>query len=223
MSDHDGELSVIVIPAGGSKPRSYSFSRRRLWLFGAFGTLAALATMVMAVSWVPLARRAALTDDLVRRVDSLTWHQTKMEHLAHRLARLEAVQDNYSLRLGVSGSPDSALWVPATRAAASGGEALSADNTATEPTLWPLAVTGVVTRPHLGGADADHPGIDIAVPSGSYVRAAGGGSSSRRRRIPPTASSCSSNTGTDCEPGTATRRTSFRTGGGPCAEARSSA
>ena len=175
VSDRDGNLSVIVMPAGGSEPRTFSLSRRRLWLFGVLGAVAGVTVVAMAVSWVPLARGAARAEELARRVDSLTLNQTRMEHLARRLARLEAVRDSYSQRLGVSGSTDSALWIPATRASAGAGEALPADNTDTEPTVWPLTVTGVVTRSHLGGAGSDHPGIDIAVPSGSYVRAAGGG------------------------------------------------
>ena len=32
-----------------------------------------------------------------------------------------------------------------------------------------------MTQEHLGGAGADHPGIDIAVATGSYVRASGDG------------------------------------------------
>ena len=164
-----------MIPSGGAEPRTFEFSRRRLWLLSALGTFLGVAIVAMAVTWVPLAKRAAYTDGLARQVDSLTLRQTRMESLAQRLRRLEGRQDNYSLRLGVSGSADSALWVPATRASASGSETLPAGNTATEPSVWPLTVAGVVTRSHLGGASADHPGIDIAVASGSYVRAAGGG------------------------------------------------
>jgi len=175
VSDRDDNLSVIVVPAGVSEPRTFSLSRRRLRLLGALGTFVGAAVVVIVASWVPLAKRAARADDLARQVDSLTLNQTRMEHLARRLAGLEEVRDNYSQRLGVSRSADSALWIPATGAPAGGSEALPADNTATEPTVWPLTVTGVVTRSHLGGAGADHPGIDIAVPSGSYVRAAGGG------------------------------------------------
>ena len=175
MSKRDGGLSLIVVPGGESEPRTFEFSRRRLRLLAALGVFLGVAIVAVAASWVPLARRAARTDDLARRVDSLTSRQTRMEHLAQRLDRLEGVQDNYSLRLGVSGSADSALWVPAARASVGGDEALPVDDTATEPTVWPLTVAGAVTRSHLGGASADHPGIDIAVPTGSYVRASGGG------------------------------------------------
>lgn len=171
----DEGLSVILVPSGGSDPRTFEFSHRRLWLSAAVVTFLGVAVVAMAASWASLARRAARSDDLARELDSLTSRQTRLEHLAQRIDRLEGVEENYSLRLGVSGSADSALWVPATGASAGGGEALPADGTATEPTVWPLTVAGAVTRSHLGGAAADHPGIDIAVPTGSYVRAAGGG------------------------------------------------
>ena len=176
MSERDGDLTFIVIPAGGSEPRTFEVSRRRLWLLGVLGTFLGVVLVAMAASWVPMTRRAARADDLALQVDTLTLRQTRMEDLARRLKRLEGRQDNYSLRLGVSGSADSALWVPATRASAGGSETLPAGNTtATEPSVWPLTVAGAVTRSHLGGAAADHPGIDIAVPSGSYVRATAGG------------------------------------------------
>lgn len=175
MSRRDGGLSVIVVPVDGSEPRTFELSPRRLWLLTAFAMFLGIAVGAMAASWVALARRAVLSDDLARQVDSLTSRQTRLEHLAQRLDRLEGVRENYSLRLGVSGSADSALWVPATGASAGEDEALPVDGTSTEPTVWPLTVAGAVTRAHLGGAGADHPGIDIAVPTGSYVRAAGGG------------------------------------------------
>ena len=41
---------------------------------------------------------------------------------------------------------------------------------------WPLAERGFVTRePMADDGVADHPGVDIAVPSGVYIRAAGAG------------------------------------------------
>ena len=43
------------------------------------------------------------------------------------------------------------------------------------PTTWPLAERGFVTRSLLDGDSGSHPGLDIAVPTGSYIRAAGDG------------------------------------------------
>ncbi|TVP76405.1 MAG: M23 family metallopeptidase [Gemmatimonadales bacterium] len=60
-----------------------------------------------------------------------------------------------------------------------GGEGASADVDADTdaPVTWPLTSRGFLTQPLLAG-DAGrgrHPGIDVAVPAGSYFRAAGGG------------------------------------------------
>jgi len=44
------------------------------------------------------------------------------------------------------------------------------------PTHWPLDVTGFVTRGQIETADSEsHEGIDVAVPVGSQIHAAGGG------------------------------------------------
>jgi murein DD-endopeptidase MepM/ murein hydrolase activator NlpD len=44
------------------------------------------------------------------------------------------------------------------------------------PQYWPLDDTGFLTRGQIGGTGTEaHPGIDIAVPTGSIVRAAAGG------------------------------------------------
>lgn len=175
MSEHDDGLSLIVIPDGGGEPRSIRLSRRRLRVLGVTGTLLAAAVVGMAASWASMARRAAHADDLARRVDSLETHQTRIHDVAQQLVRIEGREDTYRRLLGLGGAADSAFWVPAPGGPARGSEAPPAGGAETEPTAWPLTVAGAVTRAHLGGAGADHPGIDIAVASGSYVRAAGGG------------------------------------------------
>jgi len=176
MSEHDDGLSFIVIPnGGGGEPRGISLSRRRLRVLAVAGTLLAVAVVGMAASWVSIARRAAQADDLAHMVDSLEAHQTRIEDVAQQLVQMERREDTYRRLLGLAGAADSAFWVPAPSGPARGSETLPAGDAQTEPTAWPLTVAGAVTRAHLGGAGADHPGIDIAVASGSYVRAAGGG------------------------------------------------
>ncbi|MXW17981.1 MAG: M23 family metallopeptidase [Gemmatimonadetes bacterium] len=175
MSDRDGGLSLIVVPDSGGEPRSVSLSRRQARVLGVMGSILGIAIAVMAVSWVSMARRAARSDNLAHQVDSLIAHQTRIEHVAERLAQIEGRQDTYRVLLGLGGSADSAFWVPAPSGTGRASETLTAGGAGTEPTAWPLTVPGVVTQAHLGGAGADHPGIDIAVASGSYVRAAGDG------------------------------------------------
>jgi murein DD-endopeptidase MepM/ murein hydrolase activator NlpD len=66
------------------------------------------------------------------------------------------------------------IWLPAIGEAPlpeSAGDSVGA----TAPNAWPLTQRGFVTREHLGRIPGQHPGIDIAVPEGSYVRASGSG------------------------------------------------
>ena len=175
MSKHDDGLSFIVVPNRGGKPRGISLSRRRIRFLAAGGAVVAAVTVLMAATWVLMAKRATRADDLARQVDSLTIHQTRVNAVAERCAAVQATQDTYRQMLGLSGSADSALWIPAPSGAARRNEARPAGETGTEPTTWPLTVAGAVTQAHFGGADENHPGIDIAVATGSYVRAAGDG------------------------------------------------
>lgn len=64
------------------------------------------------------------------------------------------------------------LWLPPWSGRSSTAES---DDSGNLPNGWPLAVRGFVTQVLLEGVDGAHPGLDIAVPSDSYVRAAGGG------------------------------------------------
>ena len=171
MSKHEDGLSLLVIPNRGGEPRSLNLSRRRVRVLVVAGALFALAIVVMGASWVSMARRAAHSDDLAHQVDSLTGELGRIEAIAQQLARLEGRQNTYEQLLGLAGAADSAFWVPAPSGAARGSEAPLAGEARTEPTAWPLTVAGAVTR----GVGEDHPGIDIAVASGSYVRAAGDG------------------------------------------------
>jgi murein DD-endopeptidase MepM/ murein hydrolase activator NlpD len=43
------------------------------------------------------------------------------------------------------------------------------------PSSWPLTQTGFITQRRQATAGASHPGLDIAVPADSYIRAAGAG------------------------------------------------
>ena len=175
MSKHNDGLSFMVVPDDGGEARGVHLSRRWFRVLGVTGALLGVGIVVMAATWVSMARRAAHAEDLARQVDSLTTHQTRMDAVVRQLVRIEGRQDTYNQLLGLSGAADSAFWVPAPSGTARASEALAAGEAGTEPTAWPLTVAGAVTRGHLGGAGADHPGIDIAVASGSYVRASGDG------------------------------------------------
>ena len=95
---------------------------------------------------------------------------------AELAARLDSIEARYArLRRVMTGE-----------LAASGGDVgLPSPPRAVEPTggrgvaegawVWPLGRRGFVTRAFGSGGSPGHPGVDIAVPTGSYVRAARAG------------------------------------------------
>jgi len=69
----------------------------------------------------------------------------------------------------------SGVWLPPVSAPR--GDGTRPELGATSPSVWPLTERGFVTQGlHGAGGSTDHPGLDIAVASGTYIRAAGGGS-----------------------------------------------
>ncbi len=172
MDVNDGGISIIVVRGDVEEPRTITLSRRRLVLIKSAAVALGVLIAAMAASWSAIASRAARTAVLQQQNDSLMARHQRMDSLASRMAAFEARQDNYRQLIGISSPRDSALWLT-NRGSAGGNAGGLGDGAGTEPTAWPLTTQGFVTRSD-GGA-SDHPGIDIAVASGSYVRAAGGG------------------------------------------------
>ena len=171
MDVKDG-VSIIVVSGDVEQPRTFTLSRRRAVAIKFAAAVLAVLIVVMAASWSSMATRAARTAVLEQQNDSLMARHQRMDSLASRLAAFEARQNYFGQLIGIASSSDSAFWLTNRGAVGSDGSGLG-EGAATEPTAWPLTTQGFVTRSD-GGA-SDHPGIDIAVASGSYVRAAGGG------------------------------------------------
>lgn len=176
MAEDKRTLSIILLPDWGPAPRSLAITLRRARAIAALGLLVVVAFVGMAVTWVSLARRAAVADDLRIERDALLARRDSTALLAERLAALQDQETQVRVLLGLEANRDSALWlVGAAPGAAAGDWATSAGDTARAPTMWPLTERGFVTQSLLAGDEGGHPGIDIAIASGSYVRAAGGG------------------------------------------------
>ncbi len=100
------------------------------------------------------------------------------ERLPGLLRQLSTVERQYSDIRGLfapngSGAP-SELWLPppgSLSRSSSGDRGLDG-----QPDSWPLAERGAVTqRRRVEDGGEVHPGLDIAIPTGSYIRAAGAG------------------------------------------------
>jgi murein DD-endopeptidase MepM/ murein hydrolase activator NlpD len=123
-------------------------------------------------SWWYLAARSARVNDLEAQVALFASDRERMAALARQLEELEA---GYTQIRGLFGTEEadqpSPLWLPP---AAGGRTGSGGDADQNLPTSWPLTVRGFVTQGLLEGGQT-HPGLDIAVPAESYVRASGAG------------------------------------------------
>jgi murein DD-endopeptidase MepM/ murein hydrolase activator NlpD len=130
-----------------------------------------LVLLGFGASWTFLAAKAARVNELEVTIQRL---QTDQEEVAALAAELDLIGSQYEgfRRLFGTGvvAPPSSLW-----SSSPGGSELPSDAEANEPRSWPLADRGFVTQSLLEGEGGEHPGVDIAVPTGTYIRAAGGG------------------------------------------------
>lgn len=170
-----GALSIRLSREGDLKSRVIIVPSRRLRAYKWLAVVAALALAAIAASWVPLALRAKSAGEKQQEIDLLRARNDSIEVFVRTLARLEARQNQIRGMFGSAEQEDARLWLPAPGGSARRVGAPVAGDTVTTPNMWPLTEAGFVTQSLIDGADRDHPGIDIAVPSGSYIRAAGGG------------------------------------------------
>lgn len=167
-------VTLVVLPDGGRDSRTLRISYARLRL-AALATIAVLLlVLVMTVSWWFLALHALESRDLRARASLLEAENVRVGELARSLEELEAAYARIrGLFVGDAASPTSPVWLPPP-----GGRSPARTGSRgpyTIPGSWPLTEAGFVTQPLLEGAAGGHPGVDIAVPTGSYIRATAGG------------------------------------------------
>jgi murein DD-endopeptidase MepM/ murein hydrolase activator NlpD len=178
-----GSRGVTVVIQRDGTARAQTF-RVPLWVVRAataFAGTAAVAAIVVAALYGPLVRAAAQVPALERQVSRLQADNAKVRQLSAALDSLESryaqvrqmvggdiVRDPLTLGASLPVAPQ----VLARVAAPSSGPAYGL----TVPSRWPLDEAGYLTRGQVGAGTADeaHPGIDVAVPIGSIIRAAGG-------------------------------------------------
>lgn len=169
----DGRWTLLLLRGGGVRAFSWSLGPRAGPLALAAAVLALLAVGgALGVGWASFqdSRRVQVLEDEVAR---LTEEQRRVELLA---ARLDSVEQSYARirqvmggRIASSGR-DVALPVPT--GAEGPAEAPSEGGGADSAWIWPLSERGFVTRDYGEAGPPGHPGMDVAVPTGSYVRAA---------------------------------------------------
>lgn len=157
-------MTFIVVPHGEGdlSTRSFEVTYRRLRVVTLLAVLAGAVLLAMAGTWGYVAARAARVPALEAEITALQRDRQRVTQLERVLARMERQYEQVRIMLGadspaplLEGAGDTlAAWIPGA---------------------WPLPLRGYVTRGP-GGSGADqHPGLDIAVATGTPVRAIGAG------------------------------------------------
>ncbi|MGH7483186.1 MAG: peptidoglycan DD-metalloendopeptidase family protein [Longimicrobiales bacterium] len=173
----DRKLTVIIVPDGDPETRTLHIPYRRLKLFIGAGALLVVLFIVMASSWWYVAAQAARVPGLERQVSQLEQERAKVAELARMLSEVEQQYEKVRQMLGAGGdgsSGEAAEMLPPLREEPTPGGP-ERQSSAGPPTSWPLVGEGFITQEKTADARAGHPGIDIAVPHDTYIRAAGAG------------------------------------------------
>ena len=179
-------VTIVVHTDGDVDSRQYRFPLLTLRV-GKWGALSVALLVVLFFAFAgPISRAASRVPGLEREVARLREENGRVQQLAAALNRAEANYQSLRQLLGgraprdsgaAGGTPDVMRAVP-VRAAPAGVRRYETGSSL--PSHWPLDVQGFVTRGRVGeGAGSEggeaHEGIDIAVPTGTPVRASGGG------------------------------------------------
>lgn len=171
-------MTFIVVPHGGRdlNTRSFEISYRRLKAVAVGMAVLVVIWVTMTISWLFVGSQAARVPGLQRELARYEQERVQVEELALSLRRLESQYIQVRELLGANRPADpTSIWLPAVGESAISDPAPTDSASALVPRGWPLTQRGFITREHLGRIPGEHPGIDIAVAEGNYVRASGGG------------------------------------------------
>ena len=172
----DPVMRIVVVPAV-KQSRTYEVSYRRLRLLRGLAIGFGVAGTFLIVTWGYMASRVA---DMAALEAEVALMRLDQERIPGLMRQLRVVEQQYADIRGLFAPSEAAapseLWLPPpgslSRPAVNDDDGLDG-----RPDSWPLAERGFVTRGLglLDDRDEPHPGLDIATPTGSYIRAAGAG------------------------------------------------
>ena len=179
-------VTIVVHQDGTPISRTW---RLPLWVVrAALASAAVVGALLLlgAALYLPMASQAARVPGLIRERDRLMVESRRIGELVVALDSVERRYNRIRSMLGADVVPDpisrtASLPIAPAIPARVAGSVSGFETGVSVPSHWPLDEAGFVTRGQAGGAAGDaqggeaHPGIDIAVPIGTAVRAAGGG------------------------------------------------
>jgi murein DD-endopeptidase MepM/ murein hydrolase activator NlpD len=174
-------VTVVIQRDGATRSQTYRVPVWTLRALVGFAVAATVGAIVGAALYGPLVRSAAKVPGLERRVARLQADNAKVRQLSAAVDSLESryAQVRQMVGADILREPmtiGTALpLAPIVNARVSKTDSVR-DTGLTVPRRWPLDEPGYITQGQVSGGPTDepHPGIDIAVPIGSMVRAAGG-------------------------------------------------
>lgn len=177
MSEESGRahgFRLLVVPDDGGTTRGFHVGSTLARFLPVGLVLFSVLLLFLLGSWVYLAQRAARVGELEARLAQLEDREEGFQALARRLEEAEARYERLRLMFGSDSSRSaSEVWLPAMAAGGSSDD--RAGESGDAPSSWPLTERGFITQTLHPGEDGEHQGLDIAVPSHSYIRAAGAG------------------------------------------------
>jgi murein DD-endopeptidase MepM/ murein hydrolase activator NlpD len=174
--------TILIQRDGALESKSF---RVPVWAVRAatlIGMTTALALAALVALWAPIVRAAGRVPGLENRVQRLEAENAKIVELSAAVDSLEQRYAQVRRMFGADivpspvGRTAQLPVAPPIRARLPGASA-SAPDTVGTPRRWPLEESGFLTRGQVtdSAREESHPGLDIAVPVGSLVRASGGG------------------------------------------------
>lgn len=158
---HAGSMIIQVQREGGLANRTIVLGTRQVKMLRFFmSRVGRLVLALVVVSWVFFAIQSVRVPALKSEIRHMQADALRLDTLTRTLTQLQRQYDQVQHMLGATKTGPAADSV-----------------TLTVPAVWPLPIPGYVTRGKAGpSAYADaHPGLDVAVPVGTAIRAAGGG------------------------------------------------
>ncbi|NNG15015.1 MAG: M23 family metallopeptidase [Gemmatimonadales bacterium] len=182
MTQSKRGVTVVVHRDGALTSRSLRFSQRFLVGAAVAATVFLLGLAAMFFFYGPIVRAATSVPGLKRDIARLEEDNAQVHALASALDDAEARYNQLREMIGANIIREPAGFASTTPVARPiqarpPGVAPLFEAGASSPSHWPLDEPGYVTRGQVGADTRDeaHPGIDVAVPIGSPVRATGGG------------------------------------------------
>lgn len=172
MTEKNGAWTIHLVRQDGTETHTIQI-KRSAWAWSLVGVVGALLATGVLLGRVWASRiESAEAERLGETIAELRDRQAQLAELNARLERIESDYLRIQRALGAetSGTSDGVV-LPVPTSTPSRG--VLADPEPSAP-AWPLAQRGFLTRTFGSRTEASrsgHPGIDIAVPLGSYVRA----------------------------------------------------